>query len=33
MIKELCHHFDVNNSYTSMKLLRDTFGVNNKERK
>jgi hypothetical protein len=33
MIKELCHHFDVNNSYTSMKLLRDTFGVNNKEKK
>ena len=33
MIKELCHHFNVNNSYTSMKLLRDTFGVNNKERK
>jgi len=32
MIKELCHHFNVNNSYTSMKLLRDTFGVNNKER-
>jgi hypothetical protein len=27
MIKELCHHFDVNNSYTSMKLIRDTFGV------
>jgi hypothetical protein len=33
MIKELCHHFDTNNSYTSMKLLRDTFGVNNQERK
>ena len=30
MIKELCHHFDVNNSYTSMKLLRDTFGINKK---
>jgi len=27
MIKELCHHFDVENSYTSMKLLKDTFGV------
>lgn len=26
MIKELCHHFDVNRSYTSMKLVRDTFG-------
>jgi hypothetical protein len=27
MIKELCHHFDSNASYTSMKLIRDTFGV------
>lgn len=26
MIKELCHHFDVERSYTSMKLVRDTFG-------
>lgn len=26
MIKELCHHFDTESSYTSMKLLRDTFG-------
>jgi hypothetical protein len=26
MIKELCHHFDTNGSYTSMKLVRDTFG-------
>ena len=26
MIKELCHHFDAKGSYTSMKLLRDTFG-------
>jgi hypothetical protein len=26
MIKELCHHFDSNASYTSMKLVRDTFG-------
>lgn len=26
MIKELCHHFDAENSYTSMKLIRDTFG-------
>ena len=26
MIKELCHHFDVERSYTSMKLIRDTFG-------
>ncbi len=33
MIKEICHHFDANGSYTSMKLIRDTFGkhgVNNK---
>ena len=28
MIKELCHHFDVSNSYTSMKLIKDTFGIN-----
>lgn len=27
MIKELCHHFDVESSYTSMKLIRDTFGI------
>jgi hypothetical protein len=26
MIKELCHHFDTESSYTSMKLIRDTFG-------
>jgi hypothetical protein len=26
MIKELCHHFDTNGSYTSLKLIRDTFG-------
>ena len=34
MIKELCHHFDPEGSYTSMKLVRDTFGqygTNNKE--
>ena len=34
MIKELCHHFDTEGSYTSMKLIRDTFGQygkNNKE--
>ena len=34
MIKELCHHFDAEGSYTSMKLIRDTFGQygkNNKE--
>jgi hypothetical protein len=27
MIKELCHHFDAQNSYTSLKLVRDTFGI------
>lgn len=27
MIKELCHHFDAKNSYTSLKLVRDTFGI------
>ena len=26
MIKELCHHFDTEGSWTSMKLIRDTFG-------
>ena len=26
MIKELCHHFDANQSLTSMTLVRDTFG-------
>lgn len=26
MIKEICHHFNVESSYTSMKLIRDTFG-------
>ncbi len=26
MIKELCHHFDPDGSYTSMKLIRDTSG-------
>ena len=33
MIKALCHHFDTFGSYTSMKLIRDTFGqfaTNNK---
>lgn len=33
MIKEICHHFDTENSYTSMKLIRDTFGINVEERK
>ena len=26
MIKELCHHFDTTGSFTSMTLVRDTFG-------
>ena len=26
IIKELCHHFEPDGSYTSMKLIRDTFG-------
>lgn len=33
MIKELCHHYDNENSLTSMKLVRDTYGkygTNNK---
>jgi hypothetical protein len=27
MIKELCHHFDTEGSYTSLKLIRDTYGL------
>ncbi len=26
LIKELCHHFDPDRSFTSMKLVRDSFG-------
>ena len=26
MIKELCHHYDANQSLTSLTLVRDTFG-------
>ena len=26
MIKELCHHFEAKRSFTSLKLVRDTFG-------
>ena len=26
MIKELCHHFDSDGSWTAMKVIRDTFG-------
>ena len=34
MIKELCHHYDTEGSWTTLKLIRDTFGkygTNNKE--
>ena len=27
MIKELCHHFEAKRSFTSMTLVRDTFGL------
>tara|TARA_B100000530_G_scaffold132394_1_gene82534 strand:+ start:1187 stop:2446 length:1260 start_codon:yes stop_codon:yes gene_type:complete len=27
MIKELCHHFDPSGSYTSLTLIKDTFGT------
>ena len=27
MIKELCHYFDPTGSYTSLTLIRDTFGT------
>ena len=27
MIKEICHYFDATRSYTSLKLIRDTYGV------
>ena len=30
MIKELCHHFDKDGSYTSMQLIRDTTGLHGK---
>ena len=33
MIKELCHHFDAQGSYTSLKLIRDTFGQYGKNNK
>jgi len=29
IIKELCHHFEPNRSYTSLKLIRDNFGISN----
>lgn len=31
MIKELCHHFDTDGSYTSMLLIRDAFGKKSKK--
>ena len=31
IIKELCHHFEPNSSYTSLKLVRDNFGINKKD--
>ena len=31
IIKELCHHFEPNNSYTSLKLIRDNFGISKKK--
>ena len=27
LIKELCHHFEAKRSFTSMTLVRDTFGL------
>ncbi len=27
MIKELCHHFDSEGSFTALMLVRDTFGL------
>ena len=33
MIKELCHHFDTEGTWTSMKLVRDTFGQHNPNNK
>ena len=31
MIKELCHYYDTNNSYTSLTLVRDSFGKRRKK--
>lgn len=33
MIKELCHHFDTDGSYTSMMLIKDSFGKHGKNNK
>lgn len=33
IIKEVCHHFSVDSSYTSLKLIRDTFGSTIEPRK
>ena len=31
MIKELCHHFEAKRSFTSMTLVRDTYGLHGGE--
>ena len=31
LIKELCHHFQVNHNITSMKLIRDSYGFTNSQ--
>ncbi len=31
LIKELCHHFEAKRSFTSMTLVRDTFGLTGEE--
>ena len=31
LIKELCHHFEAKRSFTSMTLVRDTFGLTGDE--
>jgi hypothetical protein len=31
MIEELCHYYDTNNSYTSLTLVRDSFGKRRKK--
>ena len=30
IIRALCHHFDPNGSYTSLELIKDTFGEQEK---
>ena len=31
MIRALCHHFDADGSYTSLELIKDTFGEQEKD--